>query len=217
MRFLLAPLLLLAVAASSSLAIAAVTVFRAPDLLNTAPDRVQVLMLSGPSLAFVPDEQRLRLAARHHASGASMEHSFDLERIDLSESELRGLKQETGESLWLYQIAEDDHGRYRLVQQQLNRWGRPGVRADYSLDLDVIVAGCLLPDVQGRTGSADKAGAFWVSLDDGGNFEALAHHQYNGERAGGGQLLLDPGKEVRSLDQQMLSGLKGLHPALQLC
>ena len=101
MRFLLAPLLLLAVASSSSLAIAAVTVFRAPDLLNTAPDRVQVLMLSGPSLAFVPDEQRLRLAASHHASGASMEHSFDLERIDLSESELRGLKQETGESLWL--------------------------------------------------------------------------------------------------------------------
>ncbi|MEC7141501.1 MAG: hypothetical protein VXX01_09225, partial [Pseudomonadota bacterium] len=138
-------------------------------------------------------------------------------RIDLSESELRGLKQETGESLWLYQIAEDDHGRYRLVQQQLNRWGRPGVRADYSLDLDVIVAGCLLPDAQGRTGNADKAGAFWVSLDDGGNFEALAHHEHNGARAGGGQLLLDPAEEVRSLDQQMLSGLKGLHPALRLC
>ena len=217
MRFLLAPLLLLAVAASSSLAIAAVTVFRAPDLLNTSPDRVQVLMLSGPSLAFVPDEQRLRLAATNHDSGLSMQHSFDLERIDLSESELRGLKQESGESLWLYRIAEDDHQRYQLVQQRLNRWGRPGVRADYSLDLDVIVAGCLLPDAQGKTGNADKAGAFWVSLDDGGNFEALAHHQYNGERAGGGQLLLDPGEEVRSLDQQMLSGLKGLHPALQLC
>ena len=33
----------------------------------------------------------------------------------------------------------------------------------------------------------------------------------------GGQLLLDPAEEVRSLDQQMLSGLKGLPPALQLC
>ena len=118
MRFLLAPLLLLAVAASSSLAIAAVTVFRAPDLLNTSPDRVQVLMLSGPSLAFVPDEQRLRLAATNHDSGLSMQHSFDLERIDLSESELRGLKQESGESLWLYRIAEDDHQRYQLVQQR---------------------------------------------------------------------------------------------------
>ena len=91
------------------------------------------------------------------------------------------------------------------------------MRADYSLDLDVIVAGCLLPDAQGRTGNADKAGAFWVSLDDGGNFEALAHHEHNGARAGGGQLLLDPAEEVRSLDQQMLSGLKGLHPAIQLC
>ena len=154
MRFLLAPLLLLAVAASSSLAIAAVTVFRAPDLLNTAPDRVQVLMLSGPSLAFVPDEQRLRLAATNHDSGLSMQHSFDLERIDLSESELRGLKQESGEPLAISD-RRGDHRRYKL-EPAVEPLGPAGGAADYSLDLDVIVAGCLLPDAEGKAGNANR-------------------------------------------------------------
>ena len=230
MRCLLAPLMLLLVAASSSLAIAAVTVLRSPSLVNTGPDRVQVLMLSGPAPGFLPQSQRLRLLAHNHESGLDLDYSFDLDVIDLSQSGLRGLKQESGQRLWLYQIAEADHQRYELVQERLHLWGQPGgaERGDFALQAFVMLAGCKLPSPLGSAAVSGKPGSVWISLDAGSNFDDLAHLQ----------IPVVPARseiaKVRAAEAKdrtgSTSGLfphadrqpsvttsPGLHPALQLC
>ena len=169
MQPFLAPLLLLAVAAGSTMSVAAFATFRGTDPLSANPSAFQVVSSTPQQVQLDPAGQALRLSATNRETGQRIEERFSLDRVAVGTSGLKGIKPAEGESLFLYQISPDDLNRYSRVQEQVNMWHPVRVSTRQIVSMSVVPSGCIVAD----TAAEDRLTTFWLSVDDGDSFAPM--------------------------------------------
>lgn len=166
MRYLFAPFMLLLAAAGCLISIGAVTALRGPSLATVDPAELHVVISASNEVKLEPAGQKLLASATNPATGQRVETVFDLERLALGSSNLRGIKADDGQSLLLYRLSAEDHARFAALQSQISTWRHPEHRLSNSLSLRYVASGCLIVDSAEREIGAEV----WMSLDEGDSF-----------------------------------------------
>jgi len=169
MRYLLAPFMLLLVAACSTISIGAVAALRGVDPLTADPAQFQLVSSSPQTVQLDPAGQKLTLSATRGETGQRIEEQFILDRLAIGSSSLRGIKPAEGENLYLYQMAQQDLDRYMRMQTELQSWKTGSVRDKNNLSLGVQASGCIVAG----TSKEDRLATFWLSVDQGDSFMPL--------------------------------------------
>ena len=172
MRYLLAPFLLLAAAACSSLAIAAAAAFRGPDALTADPATFQVVSSTPQAVQLTPAGQRLTLSATRPETGQRVEEQFALDRLALGSSGLKGIKPAEGENLYLYKLSPEDANRYARLQDELKGWLETRSDTATMVAVSVLPSGCVDADVAEQ----ERLSTFWLSVDEGDTFVPLVRN-----------------------------------------
>ena len=157
MRYLFAPFMLLLAAAGCLISIGAVTALRGPSLATVDPAELHVVISASNEVKLEPAGQKLLASATNPATGQRVETVFDLERLALGSSNLRGIKADDGQSLLLYRLS---------AESQISTWRHPNHRLSNSLSLRYVASGCLIVDSDEREIGAEV----WMSLDEGDSF-----------------------------------------------
>lgn len=166
MRYFFAPLLLILLAAGCLISIGVVTAWRGPNLASASPADLHVVVSVSNTIKLEPARQQLLASATNPATGQRIETRFPLERLALGSSNLRGIKAEAGQALYLFRLEAKDHERFAALQSRISKWQQPGHPLSNRLSLSYRASGCLI--TQGQTDEA--AAEVWMSLDAGESF-----------------------------------------------
>lgn len=172
MRHWLAPFLLLSAAACSTISVGAFAAFRGPDALSAEASAFRIVSSTPPSVHLYEQGQVLRLSATRAEIGQRIEEQFRLNRLSIGSDGLKGIKSGEAENLYLYEIALEDQERYAEVQENIRSWhaGRPQTRD--VLAVSFLPTGCVAID----SVAEERRSAFWLSVDEGNSFTALARN-----------------------------------------